>query len=121
MRLLVTAIVLVAALAGCGSQTGETIDGWPLGPAAKCSGDQATYCARPIAAAREELDRISPGHAPIVGVELFDEAKVDAQGSFVLVQSVPIDVARFQLADGSVRAIGVGDTPGGPYAEAHGP
>jgi hypothetical protein len=104
----------IAVAIAVGTRSGpELIDGWPLGPSVDCA---RVKCEPYVRAASEELDRRSPQHAAILTVELLDEGDVDAQGVRVALRSAPVIVARLQLVDGSVRAIGLAAVPGGPWA-----
>lgn len=112
---------IFAAVAACGSP--PVVNGWPIGAAVDCGGDRASGCRRMISAATETLDQGDPGHPAIASVELHDEAPaVDALGHPILMtRSLILHVARFVLADGSVRAIGVADWPSGPVTVPTGP
>jgi len=121
-RSVMTAIVMAfTLLAGCGSD--PMVDGWPIGPQTNDCGEDP--CSRLVDAATAGFDRLHPGHAVIVRASLHEEGRVvDASGAQVLVMRSGIAwVVRFELADGSVRAIGVG-YPGVsrvPQAFADGP
>jgi hypothetical protein len=116
-------LVLIAiATAGCAAQP-ATVDGWPIGPLFDCSKVPQGYCDRLLAAARDRLDVRDPAHAVVLAGELHDEGtNVDALGHPILMtKSIELSVARFVLADGSLRAIGVADWPSGPIVVDRGP
>jgi hypothetical protein len=103
------AALLLAAevvLAGCGAD--PVIDTWPVGPATTDCGPND--CRVLLDVARVGFDKLHPGHAAIVGATLHEEGSiVNASGEQVLVtRSGTAWVARFELADGSLHAIGVG-------------
>jgi hypothetical protein len=112
---------VLAILAGCASPT--VVDGWPIGPEADCQGAKAAQCQRLIEAATEAFARRDPGHSVVVSVTLHDEAPmVDPLGNPILMtRTVLLYVVRFSLADATVRAIGVGESPGGPVTIPTGP
>ena len=117
---------LAAALGiavGCGAGAADVVDGWPIGPAVNCSGDETASCERLTRAAIDALDRRDLGHPVILRVVLHDEAPaVDVLGNPILMtRSVQLLVARFELADGTVRGIGVGESPGEPVTVEYGP
>jgi hypothetical protein len=114
-------IVALAILAGCTSPA--VVDGWPMGPEADCQAAKAAECQRLKEAATDDFARREPGHPVIVSVTLHDEGPiVDALGNPILMtRSVFFFVARFVLADGTIRAIGVADSPGGPVTLPAGP
>ena len=85
------------------------IDGWPIGSESSCIASER--CPELLATARTGLDDRDPGHAAVVKVELHTEGvTVDADGNVILTTRSGgcCSVARFELADGSVKAIGVG-------------
>jgi hypothetical protein len=104
--------VAAAALAGCASPvSGGTIDGWLVGPETTCTDWSVTAdgvvvdrasCAELLAAADRAFDVREPGHAPVVSTELHERRW--PPGSCCGLRYVQV----FRLADGSVRAIGVG-------------
>ena len=103
--------VLAATLiAGCHTEVSDPIiDGWPIGAELACTPDQR--CPELLTAAIEGFDRRDPGHAVIVNSTLHIEGlTVDAEGNILLhVRSGSCcSVARFELADGTTRAIGAG-------------
>ena len=85
------------------------IDGWPVGRVMDCNRDAT--CADLAAAATAGLARRDPGHPAIVTLTLHDEGRVvNEDGEQVLFtrSGSCCSVARFALADGTVRAIGIG-------------
>ena len=109
--LLAIAMAMVVA-AGCAQRTSDpVVDGWPIGPEADC--DTSTVCDEWLAVARARLAVRDPGHAAVVestlhtpGITVGPDGKVS-----VVTRSGGFAVARFELADGTVEAIGV-VTPG---------
>jgi hypothetical protein len=97
------------------------IDSWPIGPKTGCTYEElfpGTSCADIVAVGRAGLDERDPGHAPVASSE-FHERGVDLDPAtgrpIVHVGSGPCcAVLVFRLADGSVRAIGVGAPGSGP-------
>lgn len=112
---------ILAILASCASPT--VVDGWPIGPEADCQGANAARCEALIDAATDAFARRDPGHPLVVRVALHNEGPiVDPVGNPILMtRSVLFLVARFILADGTVRAVGVADSPGGPVTLPNGP
>ena len=115
-RLTTTALalaLLAVVVTGCGlvrPRAVPVVDGWRVGPIAECSaGDR---CPELLAAAAAGLDRRVPDHAAIAAATLHMEgALVDPEtGDLVLStrSGGATYVARFELVDGTVRAIGVG-------------
>lgn len=100
----VLAVLLVVANAGP-AKGDPVIDQWPVGRAMACGTD--TKCLDLVPAARVGLDQRNPGHAPITSVTIHEEG-VGADGIMTKRSGGCCAVAVFQLADGSVRAIGVG-------------
>ena len=108
------------------------IDGWAIGRPFDCPDfiGSGLSCAEEIASliavATAGFDRRNPGHAPIASVTLHEEGVVfDPAGSAILTvrSGGCCDVARFQLVDGTLHAIGVG-YPGvsdEPFASDYGP
>ena len=95
--------VLAVALLGCGpapEPAFAVVDGWPIGHVAECRPDDR--CPEPLATAVAGLARRDPGHAAIVRTTLHQEAVLSTRSGACCT------VARFELADGTVRAIGVG-------------
>jgi hypothetical protein len=116
-----TIFAMLAIIAGCAGPA--AVDGWPIGAEADCGGARAAGCQDLIDAATAALSQGVPGHPAIVSVELHEEGTtVDAFGRPILMtRSILLLVARFVLADGTVRAVGVGDSPGGPVTVLIGP
>jgi hypothetical protein len=102
------ALIAIAA-AACARAGDPVVDGWPIGPQRDC--ERHDDCHALLVLATAALDRRDPGHAAIVNVTLHNEgAIVDASGNTILMtrSGACCSVARFELADGTVRAIGVG-------------
>lgn len=120
-------------LAGCGGDPGDTavnsgvVDGWLVGPPTVCQ-DAVVYtdnnvevargrCADLVAAAATALHHRDPGHPTVVAMQLHRRLwPPNTAGGLQY-------VAVFSLADGAVRAIGVG-WPGvatTPYTIDYGP
>lgn len=82
------------------------------------------YCDGLIRAATVALDARNPGHANIRQTSVYQEreAAPDASGlAHIDTRSEPVLVVRFDLADGTLSAIGVLDVPGDPVALDYGP
>jgi hypothetical protein len=104
------AVLFVAILTGCSSPMGDpVVDGWAIGPERSC--ETTAKCPALLDTARVGLDRRDPGHPAVVSVTLHTEgATFAANGDRILHtrSGSCCSVARFELADGSVKAIGVG-------------
>lgn len=103
--LMVAAVLLIACQVG----GDPVVNGWPIGREVPCSAD--ARCTDFLATARAGLDLRDPGHPAVVRSTLHTEgATVDANGNrAIYARSGAIYVVvRFELADGSVKAIGVG-------------
>ena len=108
------ALLLAVALASCSHAVlppvrDPVVDGWPIGPEQACNADPR--CPILLDTARIGLDRRDPGHPLVIRVSLHTEGvTLDANGKQILTKRSGgcCSVARFELADGSVRAIGVG-------------
>jgi hypothetical protein len=102
-------LALVWAVAVSSGPTADpVVDGWPVGDAFTCSNPE---CEALLPVAQAQLDTRDPGHAPVVHATLHHEGVyADASGHLILsVRSGGCcQVARFELADGTIRAIGVG-------------
>lgn len=109
--LLTLVLAGAACLAACVPAPPATIiDGWAVGEAKVCpAGDERCFALLPEAS--RGLDRRDPGHPPVVRATLHEEGAYRSPGGSIL---LPIrsgdccDVAVFELADGTTRAIGVG-------------
>lgn len=114
LTLVLLACVAVAAtyLLTRGPAADPVVDGWAIGPVWSCSVD--VPCDRLVDVATAGLDQFDRGHPAIVRVTIHADGQlVDALGRQVLMPrsgGAPW-VARFELADGSVRAVGLG-SPG---------
>jgi hypothetical protein len=104
---------LAILMAGCGGvpADGRVIDGWLVGAPTECE-DRVVYandvevergrCVDLVAAAANALDHRDPGHLPVVAMQLHQRrSPPNTAGGLQY-------VAVYSLADGSVRAIGVG-------------
>jgi hypothetical protein len=103
--------VLVAACAG-NPAGGGVVDGWLVGPPTVCQ-DRVIYtdnnaevargrCVDLLAAAAQALDHRDPGHPTVLAMQLHERRHPpNTAGGLAY-------VAVYSLADGSVRAIGVG-------------
>jgi hypothetical protein len=116
------ALVVAGLLVGCTSAVDDPVvadasvlvgdpvlDTWPLGPELACTPDR--HCPALMATARTGFDHRNPGHPAVVRVVLHQEGTtVNAKGEHILVtrSGSCCVVARFELADGTVAAIGVG-------------
>ena len=130
-RVAITIGVLALLAAGCGALTsisgdGVVIDGWLVGPLTTCQDVVVTAdgvevargrCEDLVAAAANALDDRDPGHPAVVEMQLHERRwPPNTVGGLKY-------VAVYTLADGSVRAIGVG-FPGvatTPYTIEYGP
>lgn len=106
--------ILAAACGGLGrtSSSDRVIDGWLVGPATTCQ-DRVIRdannvevargrCDDLVAAATTALDHRDPGHPTAISMQLHQRlSPPDRVGGLAF-------VAVYTLADGSVRAIGVG-------------
>lgn len=104
------AVALIAlSLLGCSSPRPPVtvVDGWPIGSPAVCL--QGARCDELLNEAIAGLARRDPGHADIVASALHEE-ELRTDGDRLLLQRTGncCRVVRFELAHGSVRAIGVG-------------
>jgi hypothetical protein len=117
-----TASLLVAALLVACQGVGRSdpvVDGWPIGPEVSCTAE--ARCAELIAIAVAALDLRDRGHAAVVRAVLHADGKTfDPKGNQLLYTSSgrSYGVVRFELADGSVRAIGLGGAGGDPTIRA---
>lgn len=86
------------------------VDGWPIGEPAVCV--RENRCVELLEEALRGLDRRDPDHAAVVDFALHDEGVMFDGGDHHKILNVRSGnccrVVRFGLADGSVRAIGVG-------------
>lgn len=101
MRIVAGALAIVM-LAGCDGASGGVIDGWEVGDRVACGVD--FDCDRYARAAIEWLDRVSPGHASIVSIEVHDQARPHPRSGG------SISAVVLRLADRSMRAVGVGNS-----------
>ena len=111
-RMAALLVALAIVVAGCArSAPDPVVDGWPIGPPADCA---STPCEEWLAVAQARLDVRDPGHAEVVKATLHSEGALVAPegGLQVFARSGGCcAVAVFELADGTVEALGVG-TPG---------
>jgi hypothetical protein len=110
-RSIAVVTLLAAVLAACSRPVSDpVVDGWPIGERRDCTA-RPWECNLLLAAARDRLALRDPGHPEIVQATLHMEgATVDADGNLLIqVRSGGCcSVARFELADGTIRALGVG-------------
>jgi hypothetical protein len=95
------------------------VDGWPIGREVACS--EEARCMDFLATARAELDLRDPGHPAVVTSTLHKEGvTVDADGNQAIYarSGALYVVVRFELADGSVKAIGIGAAGPDPTVRA---
>ncbi len=109
VSLFVAALLL---LGGCDlvSSVDRVVDGWPIGSEVICAADDS-QCGALMRTAIAGFDRRDPGHPQIARASLHSEGTLlDASGNHILTTRSGgcCDVAVFELADGSTRAIGVG-------------
>jgi hypothetical protein len=104
-RLLLTLAIAVAA---CDlPEPVALVDGWPVGAVYGCSEPR---CEPYIRVAVDGLDGRDAGHAPIIGATLHELGLMvgtDGRPVSLAYSGGQPSVVLFQLADGSVRAIGV--------------
>ncbi len=106
LALITTFAVTVAACAK--SSPDPVVDGWPIGAPADCA---MTPCGAWLAVAQARLDVRDPGHAEVVKATLHNEGTLVAPegGLQIFTRSGGCcDVAMFELANGTVKALGVG-------------
>jgi hypothetical protein len=113
LQLAVCLALLTLGVLACGllrEQPDPLIDGWPVGDAIDCA--TRTDCALLLGLASEALDNRRPDHADVVAASLHAEGlhTDPATGDrFIMTRSGGgPSIAVFELADGTVRAIGVG-------------
>lgn len=117
---------LLLTVASCSTlRESPVVDGWPVGDPQDCATPQAR-CPELLAEATTGLGRREKGHAPVVRATLHIEGVVlDEEGNQMLWtrSGACCSVALFELADGSVHAIGVGypGISGDPIAIDYGP
>ena len=105
----VLSLVVLLLFTGCAPRgPGLVVDGWAIGDEVDCASD--LECRAFVPAATIGFDRRSPGHAPIMSVNLYQHGKPGEPVLQVCSGGCPV-VAVFRLFDGSIHAIGVG-TPG---------
>lgn len=104
--------IVALSVVACGllrEPADPVIDGWPVGPEVSCFD---VDCDLLLGLARDHLDRRDPGHAVVVRTTLHREgAPVNpATGEQILRtrSGGSPSIAVFELADGTVTAIGVG-------------
>jgi hypothetical protein len=95
------------------------VDGWPIGREIPCS--EESRCMDFLATARAGLDVRDPGHLAVVTTTLHTEgATVDANGNRAIYarSGALYAVVRFELADGGIKAIGIGAAGPDPTVRA---
>jgi len=109
MKSLVVALIALMLLSCSAGPPVTIVDDWPIGRPTVC--EPQFRCDELLNEAIRGLARRDPGHADIVSLALHDEGAMrDAEGNTILTtrSGQCCRVVRFELADGSVRAIGVG-------------
>jgi len=113
MKLLLAVVSLL--LLACGAVRDPIVDGWPIREPMACVPEER--CVELLDLAARQLDRRDQDHAAVVEAAMHYEGQIrDDDGNRLNTHTGRVYVARFELADGSVRAIGVGfpgvsDTP----------
>ncbi len=110
-RLLIGGVLAAILLSACQFfvHGDPVVDSWPIGREIPCN--EEARCMVFLATARAGLDARDPGHPAVVASTLHTEgATVDANGNRVVYarSGALYAVVRFELADGSAKAIGVG-------------
>jgi hypothetical protein len=109
-RIRVGLVITAIAASACGPFAGDpVVDGWPIGSETNCSIEDR--CPELLTTAQVGFDRRSPGHPAVVAVTLHLEGRLAGSDSGEVLYTRSGSccwVARFELADGTVRAIGVG-------------
>jgi hypothetical protein len=109
VAVLLVALVVAAWVATRPATVGMTIDGFPVGGAIACEGQQD--CGTWIPLARAALDQRDPGHAAVVDAtvhsEDFRNTEVYPDQGTLRTRTVGFVIVVFRLADGSERATGV--------------
>lgn len=104
----IRSVALAILLVACGTPArANVVDGWPIGEAASCADED---CEGVLRVAVQTLDVREPAHAAILAMTVHDlGVLLDEQGNQLLnvYSGGPPTVVRFELADGSVRAVGV--------------
>jgi hypothetical protein len=97
--------VVAALLLGCATpRDASVIDGWEIGPSVSCDhGGSPTRCEALVPFAVRALDRLHPGHAPIDTATLHEWLPARDR----VYSGGPPQVVVIELADGTIRAIGV--------------
>jgi hypothetical protein len=114
MKSLLMAVVSILLLAWDAAPD-PIVDGWPIREPMSCVPEER--CAELLELAARRLDRRDQDRAAVVEAVMHYEGMIlDDHGSWLNTHTGRVYVARFELADGSVRAIGVGfpgvsDTP----------
>ena len=101
---------LVLVVAGCFPASSDpVVDTWPVGPVI-CPGAGDVDCTGLLAEATDGLAKRNPRHAEVIQATLHSEGRIVEGGVEVIVNRSGncCYVARFELEDGTVRAIGVG-------------
>jgi hypothetical protein len=98
-------LVVAALLLGCATPPATSvIDGWEIGPSVDCNlYEPPTPCDALVPFALRALDRFHPGHAPTDTATLHEWLPAMDR---VYTSGAP-QVVVIELADGTIRAIGV--------------
>jgi hypothetical protein len=109
VRSLATWLAVIVIVAACAKSAPDpVVDGWPIGQATDCA---VTPCGAWLAVAQARLDVRDPGHAEVVKATLHNEGTLVAPegGLQIFTRSGGCcNVALFELADGTTKALGVG-------------
>ena len=112
--------IAALGMAGCGvlpgGAAGLEIDGIPIGASRTCADLEIgpARCNQMLATARDRLDRLVPGHADVVRVDLYARADptVDAAPALAIDTRFSLGVVVLSLADGTRRAVEIICNPG---------
>jgi hypothetical protein len=122
LRRLIGMVAFAALLLGCATGSshevagsdGPIIDGWPIVEVCDCAG-KTPLRDELIRAATAALDHRDGLHPAIV------RATLEYEAAGAPIRTIGNTVAVFVLADGSRRAIFVGNNPGSPLTVDYGP
>lgn len=103
-RPLIAVLALAVLLAACSAADPRRgVDGWEVGAQVACATREQGFCDQFLGVAAKAFDDSEPGHLPIVELRLYEPATLAVRSGG------PVYVAVFTLADGSLRALGVGN------------
>lgn len=120
-RAVAASLLAASLLVACQglARSDPVVDGWPIGHEVACTPE--ARCGELIAIATAALDLRDRVHPAVVRAALHADGKTfDAKGNQLLYSSSgrSYGVVRFELADGSVRAIGLGAAGADPTIRA---